>query len=295
MARGPGAHARPAPTRRAIPGAVDRAAGRGRVRPRSALGPGRERRDRRARAVRPGDRARPGSSSTSPGPGPGTRSPARSSARDRPAGVPRQRRAGVRPRGAAAGRRARRVVDDRAHARDRASAACIAIDGRVHQGHDGTAGELGHQTIDPDGPWCGCGNRGCLEAFARADQIAHGVRHGDRRGGRDARPAPATRGPSPGSREVGRYLGIGIANMVTVVSPDRVVIGGGVAAAGDLLFAPIRAEVRAAGADDLARRGVDRRRRSSGRGRARSARRSTARSGPPSRRRGRREQPAGRR
>ena len=39
-------------------------------------------------------------------------------------------------------------------------------------GHDGTAGELGHQTIDPDGPWCGCGNRGCLEAFARADQIA---------------------------------------------------------------------------------------------------------------------------
>ena len=48
----------------------------------------------------------------------------------------------------------------------------IAIDGRVHQGHDGTAGELGHQTIDPDGPWCGCGNRGCVEAFARADQIA---------------------------------------------------------------------------------------------------------------------------
>ena len=48
----------------------------------------------------------------------------------------------------------------------------IAIDGRVVQGHDGTAGELGHQTIEPDGPWCGCGNRGCLEAFARADRIA---------------------------------------------------------------------------------------------------------------------------
>ena len=43
----------------------------------------------------------------------------------------------------------------------------IAVDGRVLQGHDGTAGELGHQTIDPDGPWCGCGNRGCLEAYAR--------------------------------------------------------------------------------------------------------------------------------
>jgi glucokinase len=48
----------------------------------------------------------------------------------------------------------------------------IAIDGRVHQGHDGTGGELGHQTLEPDGPLCGCGNRGCLEAFARADRIA---------------------------------------------------------------------------------------------------------------------------
>ena len=48
----------------------------------------------------------------------------------------------------------------------------IAIDGRVHLGHDGTGGELGHQTLEPDGPACGCGNRGCLEAFARADRIA---------------------------------------------------------------------------------------------------------------------------
>ena len=48
----------------------------------------------------------------------------------------------------------------------------IAVDGKVHQGHDGTAGEVGHQTIDPDGPSCNCGNHGCLEAFARADRIA---------------------------------------------------------------------------------------------------------------------------
>ena len=47
-----------------------------------------------------------------------------------------------------------------------------------------------------------------------------------------------------GLAEVGRWLGIGIANMIVVVSPDRVVIGGGVAAAGDLLFEPIRAEVK---------------------------------------------------
>ena len=48
----------------------------------------------------------------------------------------------------------------------------FAIDGSVHLGHDGTAGELGHQTIDPDGPSCNCGNHGCLESFARADRIA---------------------------------------------------------------------------------------------------------------------------
>jgi glucokinase len=120
----------------------------------------------------------------------------------------------------------------------------FAVDGRVHLGHDGTAGEWGHQTLDggPDAPTCGCGNVGCLEAFTRADRIAaacgtetaeeavRGALAGDERAAR-------------GLAEVGRYLGIGIANMITVVSPDVVVLGGGVAAAGELLFAPIRSEV----------------------------------------------------
>jgi glucokinase len=119
----------------------------------------------------------------------------------------------------------------------------IAIDGRVHQGHDGTGGELGHQTIEPDGPWCGCGNRGCLEAFARADQIAAACGTAtveeaiDRARAGDVRAAE-------GLAQVGRYLGIGIANMITVITPDRVVIGGGVAAAADLLLGPIRDELR---------------------------------------------------
>ena len=119
----------------------------------------------------------------------------------------------------------------------------IAVDGRVVQGHDGTAGELGHQTIEPDGPWCGCGNRGCVEAFARADQIAAAcgtataeeaverARAGDRRA-------------TEGLAQIGRYLGIGIAIMIAVLTPDRVVIGGGVSAAADLLLDPIRDELR---------------------------------------------------
>ena len=85
----------------------------------------------------------------------------------------------------------------------------FAVDGRVNLGHDGTAGELGHQTIDPDGPWCTCGNRGCMEAYARADQIAAacGTRHrrgggGARPGGRRAGPGGAGRGgPLPGHRD----------------------------------------------------------------------------------------------
>ena len=119
----------------------------------------------------------------------------------------------------------------------------IAVDGRVHQGHDGTAGELGHQTIEPDGPWCGCGNRGCLESFARGDQIAAACGTATAEEAVSRAQAGDQRARD-GLAEVGRYLGIGIANMITVITPERVVIGGGVAAAGDVLFDPIRAEVR---------------------------------------------------
>jgi glucokinase len=119
----------------------------------------------------------------------------------------------------------------------------FAVGGQVQQGHDGTAGEVGHQTIDPDGPWCGCGNRGCLEAYARADQVAAACGTATAEEAIRAAEAGDARAID-GLAQVGRYLGIGIANMITVVSPDRVVLGGGIAAAGELLFAPIRAELR---------------------------------------------------
>ncbi len=119
----------------------------------------------------------------------------------------------------------------------------IAVDGKVHQGHDGTAGEIGHQTIDPDGPDCNCGNHGCLEAFCRADRLAEAC------GAPTAEEAVerARNGDAAaleGLRRVGRYLGIGIGNMITVISPDRVVIGGGIAPAGDLLLDSAREEIR---------------------------------------------------
>ena len=119
----------------------------------------------------------------------------------------------------------------------------IAIDGKVHQGHDGTAGEIGHQTIDPDGPSCNCGNRGCLEAFARADRLAEACGTATAEEAVE-RARAGDRVALEGLERVGRYLGIGIGNMITVISPDRVVIGGGVSAAGDLILASARDEIR---------------------------------------------------
>lgn len=119
----------------------------------------------------------------------------------------------------------------------------IAVDGRVHQGHDGTAGEIGHHSIDPDGPLCNCGNRGCLETYARADQIAAMCGTATA----EAAVAAARAGDEralAGLHQVGRYLGIGIANLITIMAPDRVVIGGGIAASGELLLGPIRDELR---------------------------------------------------
>ncbi len=118
----------------------------------------------------------------------------------------------------------------------------VAVDGRVHHGHDGTAGEVGHQTLDPDGPTCNCGNRGCLEAFARADRLAEAC------GAPTAEAAlEAARRGDPaalaGLASGGRWLGIGIANLIVVIAPDKVVIGGGVAAAGELLLGPVREEL----------------------------------------------------
>ena len=118
----------------------------------------------------------------------------------------------------------------------------IAVDGRVYQGHDGTAGEMGHQTLDPNGPSCNCGNNGCLEAFARADRISEAC------GTATAEEAvEKARAGDPqavaGMARVAHYLGVGIANMIVAITPDKVVIGGGVAAAADLLFDPIRDEI----------------------------------------------------
>ena len=134
----------------------------------------------------------------------------------------------------------------------------IILNGKIWHGVKDSAGEVGHMTLLPDGPICGCGNRGCLEALASGPSIA-----------RRAREALATERPSR-LREAGdftaadvarlaqegdtiaaevwdetvRYLGLGVAAIVTILAPECVVIGGGVTQAGDFLFERLRREVR---------------------------------------------------
>jgi glucokinase len=118
----------------------------------------------------------------------------------------------------------------------------LIIDGKLHLG-TGTAGEIGHQTVLPDGPLCGCGNRGCAEPLTQAraltelagratvEEVFDGAAAGD--------PACVA-----AVDQAARYLGIAIANVVNVLAPDRIVVGGGVAGAGEGIVEPLRAAVR---------------------------------------------------
>jgi glucokinase len=138
----------------------------------------------------------------------------------------------------------------------------VLVDGRLVHGARGGAGELGHMTVDIDGPVCPCGQVGCLEALASGTALG-------REGERVARAVPDSRlgqalaagreitgmlvtelahDGCQAARDVvaliGTRLGVGIASMVNALNPEVVVVGGGVIAAGDLLLEPARDVVR---------------------------------------------------
>jgi glucokinase len=140
----------------------------------------------------------------------------------------------------------------------------LIFDGVLYHGSSDVAGEIGHATIDSTGRRCKCGNYGCLEAYASGPAIAERAREaltGD--GNESILPLlvegdlgritaqtvyeAARRGDEIARevvRDTARFLGTGIANLVNIFNPDVVVLAGGVTAAGDALFEPLRAEVR---------------------------------------------------
>lgn len=130
----------------------------------------------------------------------------------------------------------------------------IILDGKVWHGVKDAAGEIGHITVCPDGPPCGCGNRGCLEAMSSGPSIARRARAAVASGrqtrlGAIANPTAADvvrlaqEGDAVAAEvwaDAVKYLGIGVAAVITFLAPERVVIGGGVTRAGDFLFRPVR-------------------------------------------------------
>lgn len=138
----------------------------------------------------------------------------------------------------------------------------LIFDGQIYQGTAGYAGEVGHMTMTEDGPLCGCGRRGCLETYASATAVVREAREAVERGeetmikaladaspkGLEARTVflAAAQGDAVAKRVVDglvHYLGLAVANLVNILNPEMVVIGGGVAAAGEQLLAPLRQEV----------------------------------------------------
>ncbi|MEU9047963.1 MULTISPECIES: ROK family protein [unclassified Kitasatospora] len=123
----------------------------------------------------------------------------------------------------------------------------LVLDGVVRPGPSGNAGHLGHITVDLDGEPCPCGSRGCLEGLASGTAIARrALAEGWRPPGDDrtarAVAASATAGDPVALASFDRSaqaLAAGIAATAALVDLDRVVVGGGVATAGDVLFAPL--------------------------------------------------------
>ena len=138
----------------------------------------------------------------------------------------------------------------------------VVVDGNLRLGPLGAAGELGHQTIVPDGPACGCGNRGCLEAVAggpalvaegsRLMRTGAAPRLAELCGGDVAKVSPrlmseAAAGDAAVDEYLDRvvgYIGVAAANVATVLHPDAIVFGGGIAAMGDRLLDGVRTTLR---------------------------------------------------
>jgi glucokinase-like ROK family protein len=124
----------------------------------------------------------------------------------------------------------------------------IVIDGQLLRGASGTAGEIGHSTLDESGALCYCGNRGCLETVASGPAIVALVSSGQ----------PeiltlgqvielATRGDARCRRAIsdaGREIGVAVAGLCNLINPERVIVGGLLSRAGELLLEPIRESIR---------------------------------------------------
>ena len=138
----------------------------------------------------------------------------------------------------------------------------IIANGRIYRGYGENAGEIGHHKIAPDGPRCPCGDRGCLESLASGTSIARIAREGladhpdtilrQWTSSPEEVTAEMVARAAAGGDEFAsdvwsqcmRNLGIGVANVVNILNPKLVILGGGVTKAGEMLFEPVRTVVK---------------------------------------------------
>jgi len=133
----------------------------------------------------------------------------------------------------------------------------IVIDGQIYHGATFGAGEIGHITIDVNGPLCGCGNRGCIEAIASGPAIARNAKEKLAQNpdsllndypeitAKEVADA-ANKGDQLANDVIetaGKYIGATLSGLINTLNPEIVVIGGGVSNMGDLILDPIRKEV----------------------------------------------------
>ncbi len=130
--------------------------------------------------------------------------------------------------------------------------AAVVIGGRPYTGAHGIGGELGHTAVEPRGPMCDCGRLGCLEAVASAGQVARRYLEmtrdkGDDFGSEQVAERAAAGDPFADAvwTQALDALASAIANYATLLDPELIVIGGGMADAGDDLFGPLRHRLRA--------------------------------------------------
>jgi glucokinase-like ROK family protein len=137
----------------------------------------------------------------------------------------------------------------------------ILLDGHIYRGVHGTAGEIGHITISEDGPPCTCGNYGCLEAMAGGRAIAQRAQLAIKAGQRtslttlnhdaDVSAWDVAQAAQKGDvvsqqllSDAGRHIGNALSSLINLLNPGLVLVGGGVAGAGEFLINPIRAAVQ---------------------------------------------------
>jgi predicted NBD/HSP70 family sugar kinase len=124
----------------------------------------------------------------------------------------------------------------------------LVIDGRLHRGAGHTAGEIGHTILDPGGPVCRCGNRGCLEMYAGSAALLAALQPTQPDLVDVAAVVQRAQDGDLGCRRViadaGRAIGSALATVCNIVNPAKVVVGGSLGEAGELLLEPMRVAVR---------------------------------------------------